>query len=59
MDTRITLRLTESLNERIELEKQRTGLSKNQIIVMACKELLNRVSKKQNKEEKTRWKKKE
>lgn len=51
MDTRITLRLTKSLNEKIEIEKQRTGLSKNQIIVMACKELLNRVSKKQNKEE--------
>lgn len=48
MDTRITLRLTESLNERIELEKQRTGLSKNQIIVKACKELLERVGKKQN-----------
>lgn len=48
MDTRITLRLTESLNERIELEKQRTGLSKNQIIAKACKELLERVDKKQN-----------
>lgn len=48
MDTRITLRLTESLNEIIELEKQRTGLSKNQIIVKACKELLERVGKKQN-----------
>lgn len=55
MDTRITLRLTKSLNEKIEIEKQRTGLSKNQIIVMACKELLNKVSEKHNKEEKTRW----
>lgn len=48
MDTRITLRLTESLNEKIELEKQRTGLSKNQIIVAACKELLEKAGKKQN-----------
>ena len=48
MDTRITLRLTKSLNEKIEIEKKKTGLSKNQIILKACKELLERMEK-QNK----------
>lgn len=42
MDTRITLRLTEVLDKKIEAEKERTGLSKNQIIVKACKELLEK-----------------
>lgn len=42
MDTRITLRLTAALDKKIEAEKKRTGLSKNQIIVRACRELLER-----------------
>jgi len=45
MDTRITLRLTEGLDKKIEAEKKRTGLSKNQIIVKACMELLEKKKK--------------
>ena len=45
MDTRITLSLTEGLDKKIEAEKKRTGLSKNQIIVKACMELLEKKKK--------------
>ena len=48
MDIRLTLRLTETLNKKIELEKQRIGLSKNQIIVQACKKIVESTSKKNN-----------
>lgn len=46
METRLTLRINGELNKQIEKEKLRTGLSKNTIILEACKELLNKTKRK-------------
>lgn len=40
MEARLTLRINEELNKLLEEQKKKTGLSKNQIIVNACRKLI-------------------
>lgn len=40
MEARITLRINEELNELLERRKKEMGLSKNQLIVQACRKLI-------------------
>lgn len=44
--TRITLRINETLDKELELQKQKTGLSKNTLIVQACQKMIDNYTKK-------------
>lgn len=48
METRLTLRINNNLNKSLEEQKEKTGLSKNQLIVEACKKLISELKEGEN-----------
>lgn len=54
METRLTLRINNNLNKSLEEQKEKTGLSKNQLIVEACKKLISELKEGENGNDKAR-----
>lgn len=52
MNTRITLRINNELNELLEKQKEKEKISKNTLIMRACEKLIIELEEKRRKEKK-------